>query len=119
MALGEFPHLRDEFEEFAGLPYVQMGTFARLVQEAKGRADWDMYARAASFAHRLWLDADSDLRNAINVSLLEHIDFEGPRGPHAWSLLSPQLQRAWRAMAAYNNWLHSGAKGEPPPEAGV
>lgn len=57
------------------------------------------------------------LRNVLNVSLLERLDFKGPRGPRAWSLLSPRLQRAWSDMAAYNAWLRTGAKG-PPPKVG-
>jgi len=109
-----FPELNDDFAEGDGLPYVQMGAFARLMQRAKAHAGWETYGRAARFADELWADADDGLRNALNVSLLECIDFEGPRGPRAWSLLSPRLQRAWRAMDAYNTWLHSGAKGPPP-----
>ena len=117
VVLGEFPELREDFEEDEGLPYVQMGAFARLVQAAKRRADWETYRRAAMLADRLWAGADAGLRNALNVSFLEHIDFEGARGPQAWAFLSSRLQRAWRAMAAYNAWLHAGAKGKPPAEA--
>ena len=117
VTLREFPVLRQEFEEDGDLPHVQMSAFARLVQAAKNRADWDTYRRAVTLADRLWSGADAELRNALNVSFLEEIDFEGPRGPEAWALLSPPLQRAWRAMAAYNEWLHAGAKGQPPAEA--
>jgi hypothetical protein len=119
MVLREFPQLGEEFEEDIGLPYVQMGALARLIQTAKGAGDWSTYGRAALLADRLWGNADAGLRNALNVSLLEHIDFDGPRGAEAWSLLSVRLQRAWHAMAAYNAWLHSGAKGKPPAEADV
>jgi hypothetical protein len=113
-ALAEFPELPEEFAGDEGLPYVQMGAFARLMQRAKGSGNWDTYRRAARFADELWGGADPGLRNALNVSLLEHIDFDGPRGSDAWSLLSPRLRRAWREMDAYNQWLRSGAKGEPP-----
>jgi hypothetical protein len=119
LALAQFPELREEFEDHRGLPHLQMGAFARLVEEAKGRADWETYAQAAALADRLWRDADFALRNALNVSFLELIDFEGPHGPRAWMLLSARLQRAWQAMEAYSVWLHTGAKGEPPAEADV
>jgi hypothetical protein len=111
-----FPALGAEFAYGEGLPYVQMGAFARLMQCAQGSADWDVYARAARLTDELWRDADEGLRNALNVSLLECIDFDGPHGAKAWALLSLRLQRAWRAMAACNARLHSGANG-PPPEA--
>jgi hypothetical protein len=81
---------------------VQMEAFARRMQLAKGAADWEAYAPAAHLADELWKDADDALRDILNVSLLERLDFKGPRGPRAWSLLSPQLQRAWRDMAAHN-----------------
>src|SRR4051812_41748751 len=108
MVLREFPQLSEEFEENTGLPHVQMGALARLLQTAKGAGGWAEYGRAASLADRLWGNADAGLRNALNVSLLELIDFDGPRCAKAWSLLSVRLQRAWRAMAVYNAWLHSG-----------
>jgi len=110
LLIADFPELDEEFKEFAGLPYIQMGALARLVQQAKGRADWQRYGKAMKIADELWAGADDDLRNALNVSFLEHIDFEGPRGSHAWSLLSQTLQNAWTAMAAYNERLHSALK---------
>ena len=117
--LAAFPELGEEFAEDDGLPYIQMGTFARLMQRTKGDGDWAAYGRAARLADELWVGADEGLRNTLNVSLLEHLDFDGPRGSQAWSLLGPRLQRAWRAMDAYNTWLHSGARGAPPAEADV
>jgi hypothetical protein len=81
LALAQFPELREEFEDHRGLPHLQMRAFARLVQEAKGRADWETYAQAAALADALWRDADPALRNALNVSFLELIDFEDRTGP--------------------------------------
>jgi hypothetical protein len=119
IALAEFPELREEFDDFDELPFVQMGVLARLIQGAKGRGDWETYGRAAHLADRLWGGADAGLHNALNVSFLEHIDFDGSRGPQAWALLSPRLQQAWRVMTAYNEWVHSGARGQPPAGADV
>ena len=119
MALAAFAELREEFEEDAGLPHVQMGALARRLQQAKGEGDWDTYERGARVADQLWGGADPELRNALNVSLLENLDFTGPRGGAAWERLSPRLQRAWRAMEAYNAWLHAGARGQPPAGADV
>ena len=117
MALAEFgsdPDLREDFADYDGLPHVQMGAFARLMQRAQGAADWAAYERAAALADALWRGADDELRNALSVSLLEHLDFDGPRGPAAWALLGPRLQAGWREITAYNAWLAAGAKGPPP-----
>lgn len=117
MALAEFGDdaaLREDFADNEGLPHVRMGAFARLMQRAKGAADWATYDRAARLADELWRGADSELKNTLYVSLLEHLDFEGPRGPAAWTLLGPRLQAGWREITAYNAWLAAGAKGPPP-----
>ena len=52
-------------------------------------------------AAELWRRPDEALLNALNVSFLEHLDFDGPNGPEAWGYLSPELQDGWRAMQAY------------------
>ena len=102
MALVEFPELREEFEESPELLHLQMGAFARLVQRAKGEADWGLYERAVRLADEIFAHADPALKNALHVSFLERIDFDGPRGPTAWDYLSPSLQSAWRLMKEYN-----------------
>ena len=101
MALTEFPELGDDFEYNEGLLHVQMGSFAQRLQEAKGAADWDTYHRGVRLANELWRRPDEALLNALNVSFLEHLDFDGPRGPYAWTLLTPELQHGWRAMQQY------------------
>jgi hypothetical protein len=116
-ALAEFPQLTDEIEDNDGFPCMQVEALARLMQRAKGSGDWDAYARAARLADELWGRADDSLTNALNVSLWEHLDFAGPRGPRAWELLSPRAQRAWTGMAAYNNWIRGGMKGPCPAAA--
>ncbi|MEO7043141.1 MAG: hypothetical protein ABI035_12840, partial [Gemmatimonadaceae bacterium] len=71
MVLAEFPELRGEFEELEDLLHLEMGAFVRFVQQAKGRAAWDVYARALRVVDELWAHAEPALQNAINVSFLE------------------------------------------------
>ena len=99
--LTSFPDLFDEFDE-VGPPYVQIGQFAAFTQGAKGRADWDTYRRCIALAERFLPAADAELENALYVAYLEHLDFEGPRGPEAWRLLGPSLQNAWRRITESN-----------------
>ena len=96
----EFPELQADLQEdgIRGLVHLEMGTFAEFVQRAKGRADWDVYGRALRLADRLLREGEPALENAVHVSFLEQIDFNGPRGQDAWRLLSPELQRAWRRI---------------------
>jgi hypothetical protein len=102
----EFPadpysELASDLVESDGLLHLQVSALARLAREAKRTADWGTYRRIMRLADSLWRNPDHQLLNALNVSFLEHIDFEGPNGAHAWQLLSPELQIGWRAMQAY------------------
>ena len=111
LAVAAFPQLRKDFTD-AESPYLQMHAFARLVQRAKKEADWDTYRRAMKLANELWRRPDYTLHNELNVAFLEHIDFDGPNGPTAWPLLSPELQDGWRVMRAANDRL-SGRPTKP------
>jgi hypothetical protein len=112
LALAEFPELREEFEEYPDLLHLQMHAFERLAGRAKTEGDWATYARCMRLAHELWRRPDDTLLNALNVSFLEHLDFDGPNGPDAWRYLSPELQDGWRAMQAYMTRL--AALATPP-----
>jgi hypothetical protein len=103
--LGEFPELRDDIARFAGLPHLQVGEFAAFTQAAKGRGDLATYERCLKLVDRMFAQADADLEGALRGSYLEHLDFEGSRGPAAWRLLPPRLQAAWNQIAAENRRL--------------
>jgi hypothetical protein len=101
--LAAFPQLNELFEGNDELPHIQIGAFVGLTQRATGGADWDTYERCVHIAHTLFTRASPELEDALYVSFLEHLDFAGPRGPKAWSLLTPELQTAWRRITAYND----------------
>ena len=98
LVVAEFPELVDEIAEDAGLLHLQMAAFARLMERAEDAGDWGTYERGVRLAHALWARPDPALLNALNVSFLEHLDFDGPSGPAAWSRLTPSLQHAWAEM---------------------
>jgi hypothetical protein len=100
--LREFPQLADDLDDFDDLPHMQLGVFATLAQRAKGAADWDTYERCVDLAHRFLAGGDTELRGALSVAYLEHIDFAGPRGARAWEALTPQLQAACKQITAAN-----------------
>lgn len=111
MTLAAFPDLAEEFEEWADLLHLQMGAFAQITQGAKGDGDWEKYDRCIRLADTLFGSATPDLENALNVSYLEHLDFDGPRGPAAWERLTPRLKVGWKEMQRYLEAL--AAKGRP------
>ena len=85
--LDEFPALAEAFEEDSSLPYIDVEAFATFTQRAKGRGDWARYQGCVQLAHRFYL---------------EHLDFDGQRGPQAWKYLTPTLRAAWRRIADSN-----------------
>lgn len=117
--LGEFPELRADIEEFAGLPQLQLGEFAAFTQAAKGRGDLATYERCLQLVDRFFAQADSDLAGAIRLSYLEHLDFEGSRGPAAWRLVPPRLQAAWNQVAAENRRLMALPQKRAQPKSPV
>jgi hypothetical protein len=118
--LAEFPELRDDMGEFAGLPHLQLGEFAAFTQAAKGRGDLTTYERCLKLVDRIFAQADADLAGALRVSYLEHLEFEGSRGPAAWQLVPARLQAAWNQVAAENRRLMAlpQRRAEPKPPRG-
>lgn len=118
MAIEEFHELHEWLQENEGLLHVQVGALADITQRAKGRGDWDVYARAIALADTLYRSASPDLENALNVSFLEHLDFAGPRGSKAWQVMTPGLRNGWIAMQRYLDDLFGGSEGTAPPSKG-
>ena len=91
-----FPDVADELASFANYPSLQARRVGTRLQRAKGAADWDAYGRGVRLLEDAWSRADAQLERELQWSLLKALDFDGPRGLHAWELLSPELQHAWR-----------------------
>jgi len=101
----EFPDLRCDLGDSDSLFNTQMGAFAQFTQAAKGRGDLTTYERCLQLADRLFAHADAELAGAFRASYLEHLEFEGSRGPAAWRLVPPRLQVVWNQLAAENRRL--------------
>lgn len=103
--VAEFPDLRAELEESAGLLTAEMGAFSLFTQEAKERGDLGTYERCMRLADRLFDQADAALASALRTSYIEHLEFEGSVGRAAWKLVPPRLQDVWNQLAAENRRL--------------
>ena len=96
--LVDFPELQADVDFNEGLIHLDILALGARAQRAKGEADWPTYGRCVGLVDRCWPSADPDLRNALATSFLEHLDFDGPRGPQAWKLLTPRLQAEWQRV---------------------
>jgi len=103
--LGAFPELRDALDGCRGLPDLEVGEFAAFTQAAKGRGDFAMYGQCLKLVDSFFAESDAALAAALRHTYLEHLEFEGSRGPAAWQLVPPRLQSAWQQVAAENRRL--------------
>ena len=122
--LGEFPELREQLEESAGLPHAQAGEFATFTQAAKDRGDPATYERCMKLVDRVFAEADADLAGILRGSYIEHLEFEGSRGPAFWRLVPPRLQNVWNQIAAENRRLMAlpqkhAQPNQPRPSGGL
>ena len=109
-----FPTLCEEIEEWDGLLHVQMGAFSRFTQQAIDQGDPHTLDQCFALAHRMFHDADPELKNAFYVSYLEHMDLETPDGQLAHKRMSSLLQAGYREINEYLDKLF--AEGKKAPE---
>jgi len=103
--VSEFPELRQEIEGCSGQVLYEMDAFATFTQTAKMRGDWPVYERCIALADQVLQSPDAGLGSAFHAAYLEHLEFEGSRGPEAWRRLPATLQAAWEQAAAANRRL--------------
>ena len=109
-----FPALCEEIGEWDGLLHVQMGVFARFTQQAIDQGDFNTLDQCLALAHRMFHDANPELKNAFYVSYLENLDLETPNGQLAHKRMSPLLQAGYNEINEYLDKLFE--EGEKAPE---
>lgn len=100
--------LRDEV--ISGLLHPQMGEFSRLAQSAIDSGDADLWQEVTETFIHIWQNCTPDVINALNVSFLEHLQFNDGKRDRSWAYKAmPQLMRkAWDEMYEYNRKIHGG-----------
>jgi hypothetical protein len=107
---GRFPEIAAAIPSYSrGLLHCEMGTFAGATQDALRRADFATAQAHLNFAEDLWRVAGPDLKNALAVSYLEHIDFDTKRGRSATAreLLPPGLRSGLAELEEYLRRLYA------------
>lgn len=107
-----FPSLAKDLhdEVIEGLLHPQMGEFARFAQATIDTGDKDSWQKITTAFLELWSNCDDGVRNALNVSFLEHLNFEDRRRQRQWAcqLMPRAMRAAWEEMESYNRRLHGG-----------
>jgi hypothetical protein len=108
-----FPRIAEAIADCAtGLLHPEMATFGRATIGAIREGDLETVKAHFAFADELYRDGDDAVVNAVNVSYLELVDFEGrkAKGIRARQLLSPRLQQAVRDLEEYWDALRRSGK---------
>ena len=108
-----FPEVVADIDDCSrGLLHLEMGTFAVATQAAIDAQDKEVVKRHFQFVDEILRDAAPEVENAVHVSYLEHLRFEGRKAAptQARGLLSPRLKRALADLEAYLARLHGGGK---------
>ena len=108
-----FPEVAANIDDCSqGLLHLEMATLARATQAAIDGQDKPTVLRHFKFIDEVFRDAAPDVENAVNVSYLENLRFEGRNaGPaRARELLTPKLRQALSELEEYLERLFSEAE---------
>jgi hypothetical protein len=93
----QFPEVAAKIDDISeGLLHLEMATFSRETQAAIDAQDKETVRRHFRFIDDVFRNAAPDVENAVNVSYLENLRFDGRKaGPtQARRLLPPRLHQA-------------------------
>lgn len=100
-----FPTLHDDIydECIDGLLHPQIAAFATYAQRAIDERNSEAWMQVCGAFQELWLNADDELVNALNVSFLEHLYFQDENIKRGWAYKAmPKIMRkAWDEMQDY------------------
>jgi hypothetical protein len=105
MLTERYPAVAADIDECArGLLHLEMGTLARAVQVAISDEDTAAIKEHFRFIGEIYHRATPEVKNAVHVSYLECLNFDGEHGKRikAREMLSPALQAGLTALESYN-----------------
>ena len=108
-----FPQVADAIDDCsAGLLHLEVATLGRATVNAIREGDADIVKKHFAFVDELFRNADAGVENALNVSYLEHIDFDGRKAKAigAHEMRTPRLRLAVKELEEYWEALARSAK---------
>jgi hypothetical protein len=95
-----FPSLAGEVLEDAGLIHLQVSSLARYANHCLATGQLEEVARILAYFYQTVERVDSNTENALYVSFLEHLDFEGEteNAGRARQLLQPPYKAIWEEL---------------------
>ena len=86
--------------ELDGLHYLHFGALARFCQTAIDGGERALVQRCFDFADEAYRHGDMQVRNAVGVAFVEHLNLLDGKVPRQWAheALSPALREAARSL---------------------
>ena len=101
-AVKAFPALEADIRDqtWAGLVHLEVSAFARYTQLQIDTENRVELKRCFEFARKLLLEGTPDLKNAIGVSYLEHLNVRDEKRGRSWALkeMPENLRREFEAV---------------------
>jgi len=88
---------------YAGLIHLQVSCLASYANDCLATARVDEVARVITLFHDTVERVDNSTKNALYVSFLEHLNFEGEteNAKTACQLLVPHYRQSWQQLRTY------------------
>ena len=106
----EFPQIAEELHDEIneGLLHLQISEFSHLAQSFIDSEDKQNFERVCKLFLELFNNGESNLINALNVSFLEHLNFEDEKKQRSWAYneMPIKMRVAFDEMEEYNKQLH-------------
>lgn len=107
-----FPELGEALHDeiIDGLLHPQLGEFSRLAQSVIDESSKAGWSKVTTVFMQLWSDCTPEVKNALNVSFLEHLNFTDGKRARSWAYreMPKPMRKAWEEMNEYNRSIHGG-----------
>lgn len=93
-----FPSVEADIREqaWSGLFHLEVSSFARYTQQQIDASNHSELKRCFGLVRRFLLEGDDDVKNAIGVSYLEHLNLRDQKKSRSWALDEmPEIVRQW------------------------
>jgi len=84
----QFPSLEEDIREetWVGLVHLEVSSFARYTQQQIDSGNRQELKRCFELARRFILEGTEDVKNAMGVSYVEHLNLRDQRRQRSWAL---------------------------------
>ena len=100
-----FPELREDIQEWTGLVTLQMMELRLFAEKQAAAGNTLILNTCVQLLQRALTEGDAQLKNAVYVSFLEHVNRSEEVGKRIYDALTPELREGWKEVNGYLDTL--------------